>query len=328
MPITRRDFLPSLAALVLALFATPFDAALAARSYPLKPVRMIVPFPSGSTADALIRIMSAPLAKALGQPVIVDNRPGANGAIAAMLTLQAPPDGYTLLFATNSPMAAVPAMQKPAPYDPLTDFTPISLIGRYLHTLVVYPGLPVTTWPEFVRYARAHPGKLNFGSGGTFEIIATAQLMKGCGIEMVHVPYKGVAEATIDLIAGRLQFMVTSQGTSLQSVEQGRLRALAVTSSKRSDLLANVPTLAELGLPPFTVVPWAGVFGPAKMPADVVERVNREINAILDRQEVRDQFYRQAIEPSGSTPKDLGAFLKEQLEAWTRSVRELGLAAN
>lgn len=310
--------------LILQLLLGVFCAAAVAQ-YPARAVRMIVPFPGGSTVDAVARIVAQPLAASFSQQVVVDNKPGADGSIAALEVMRAPPDGYTLLFATNSPLAAVPTMRKTPPYDPVADFTPISFVGRYLHFVLVTPGLPVKSMSEFFTHARANQGKLNYGSGGTFHMIATAQLMKLGGISMTHVYYKGEPAALVDLIAGRIQFMVTSQGTSMELVKDGRLRAIATTSTRRSDVLPDVPTLAEAGLPPFAVVPWAALFGPAKMPADVVDRINREMNAALGRVEVREQFARQAIEPSGSTPNELRILLREQLEVWSRNVRELGL---
>ncbi len=186
--------------------------------------------------------------------------------------MRASPDGYTLYFATNSPLAAVPAMRKTPPYDPVADFAPIGFVGRYLHAVLVHPDVPVKTLGEFFTYARANPGKLNYGSGGTFQIISTANLMKSAGISMVHVPYKGEPAALVDLIAGRLQFIVATQSTSLPFVKDGKLRALAITNSTRSPAWPDVPTLTESGIKTFPTLSWAVMVGPAKMPANVVDR--------------------------------------------------------
>ena len=306
-----------------ALAVFPFSAG--AQQYPTKQVRLILPLPAASATDTVARVIAQSMSQSFGQQVVVDNKPGADGAISAVEVMRATPDGYTLFFATNSPLAAVPAMHKTPPYDPVTDFTPIGFVGRYLHAVLVHPDIPAKTLAEFFNYARANPGKLNYGSGGTFQIISTANLMKSAGISMVHVPYKGEPAALVDLIAGRLQFIVATQSTSLPFVKEGKLRALAITNGTRSEAWPDVPTLTESGIKTFPSLSWAVVVGPAKMPANVVDRINRDLNAALVRPDVRERLARAAFEPIVGSPDELRIFMKDQQELWSRTVRELGL---
>jgi len=295
------------------------------QQYPSKQIRLILPLPAASATDTVARIVAQSMSQSLGQQVVVDNKPGADGAISATEVMRASPDGYTLYFATNSPLAAVPAMRKTPPYDPVADFAPVGFVGRYLHAVLVHPDVPVKTLGEFFTYARANPGKLNYGSGGTFQIISTANLMKSAGISMVHVPYKGEPAALVDLIAGRLQFIVATQSTSLPFVKDGKLRALAITNSTRSPAWPDVPTLTESGIKTFPSLSWAVMVGPAKVPADVIDRLNRDLNSALVKPEVRDRLAQAAFEPIVGTPDELKTFIREQQELWSRTVRELGL---
>ena len=309
-----------------AVFATLLLAALpVAAQYPSKPIRMIVPFPAGSATSTVARIIAAPLSQALGQPVVVEDKPGADGAIAGEMVAKSAPDGYTLLMATNSPLAAVPLLRKNPPYDPVVDFTPISFMGRYTFYLVVHASVPAKTLTELLDYARANPDKLNYATGNTTGILSTAQLLAFGGAKMVHVPYKGEPPAMTDLVSGRVQVMFASSTTALPFVRDGKLRALATTNAKRTAQLPEVPTMAEAGMPRFSIGSWAALFGPAKMPKDVLERINNEVNAAMKRPEVREQFERQAFEYASSTPEELGAFLKDQLDVWGRTIRESGL---
>jgi tripartite-type tricarboxylate transporter receptor subunit TctC len=305
---------------VLALAALP-----AAAQYPSKPIRMIVPFPAGSATDTVARILAVPLAQALGQPVIVEDKPGADGAIAGELVAKSAPDGYTLLMATNSPLAAVPLLHKNPPYDPVADFSPISFAGRYTFYLVVHADVPAKTLLELLDYARANPNKLNYASGNTTAILSTGQLLAFGGAKMVHVPYKGEPPAMTDLVGGRVQVMFASSTTALPMVRDGKLRALATTNAKRTAQLPDVPTMAEAGMPRFSIGSWAALFGPAKMPKDVVDRLNQEVIAAMKRPDVREQLERQAFEYAASTPGELAAFLKDQLDVWSRTIRESGI---
>jgi len=305
---------------LLALAALP-----AAAQYPSRPIRMIVPFPAGSSTSTVARILAGPLSQALGQPVIVEEKPGADGAIAGELVAKSAPDGYTLLMATNSPLAAVPLLRKNPPYDPIADFTPISFVGRYTFYLVVHASVPAKTLLELLDYARVYPDKLNYASGNTTAILSTGQLLAFGGAKMVHVPYKGEPPAMTDLVGGRVQVMFASSTTALPMVRDGKLRALATTNAKRTAQLPEVPTMAEAGMPRFSIGSWAALFGPAKMPKEVLERLNQEVIAAMKRPEVREQLERQAFEYAPSTPEELGAFLKDQLEVWSRTIRESGI---
>ena len=214
--------------------------------------------------------------------------------------VRAAPDGYTLLMATNSPMSAVPAMKKVPPYDPVADFTPITDIGRYTFFIVVHPAVPAKTLAEFIQYARANPGKVNYATGNTTGIVSSALFSSLAKIDMLHGPYKGEPRAMTDLISGRVQLMFASSSTSVPQVREGKLRALVTTLPRRSQLLPDVPTIGEAGMPQFSVTSWAGLFGPAKMPREVVERLNKEFVAAIGRADVQAAMDKQAfvLEPS------------------------------
>ena len=304
----------------LMLFATAAQA-----QYPGKPVRIVVPFPAGSSTDIITRVLAQSVSQSIGQSVIVDNKAGADGAIAAAEVAKAPPDGYTLLMATNSPMSAVPAMKKNPPYDPVADFTPISDVGRYTFFIVVHPSVSAKTLSELVEYARANPGKVNYATGNTTGIVSSAFFASLAKVQMVHVPYKGEPQAITDLVAGRVQMMFCSVSTSIPHIREGRLRAIVTTLGKRSHVLPEVPTIAEAGMPEFSITSWAGLFGPAKMPRDVVERLNKEFVAAMGRADVQAAMEKQAFSLSPSSPEKLAAFVKEQMESYRRILRAAGV---
>ena len=312
--------------IVVSALAVAFGvSSTAAAQYPAKPIRIIQWLPAGATADTVFRIVAQPLSQVLGQPVLVDNKPGADGAIAAELTARSVPDGYTLFSAGNTPMLGVPTLRKNPPYDPVADFAPITSIVKFAFFLVVHPSVPAKTLRELIDHARANPGKLNYASGNVNGILAAAQLMSIGKLEMVHVPYKGEVLAIPDLLNARVHMMFGTGGITAPLVKEGKLRALATLLPVRSPMLPDVPTIAEAGMPQLSVVIWAGLFGPAKMPKEIVDRLSREVNAILQRPAVREQLERLGVEASGSTPEELAAFLKQQLIDWGKAAREAGL---
>jgi tripartite-type tricarboxylate transporter receptor subunit TctC len=308
--------------LLLAVIA----AAPASAQYPAKPVRIVVALPAGSSADATARALAEPLTRSLGQPVVVENKPGAEGAIAAAAVRSAPPDGYTLLLGQGTAMVGVPLTRKHPPYEPLSDFTPVSLIGRFTIFLFAHPDVPARTMAELVAHARANPGKLSYSTNSITEAIVGAQISRTAGIEMVRVPYKGGPAVIQDLLAGRLQLGFMSATMGLPQLQQGRLRALATLLPQRSPAAPDVPTLTEAGFADATMTPWFGIFGPAGLREETVGRLSREFNLALELPEVRAQFERHAVQPEASTPQALAAFLKQELASWGQAVRNAGIA--
>jgi tripartite-type tricarboxylate transporter receptor subunit TctC len=307
--------------LVLALCAAP---ALP-QPYPAKPIRFIVGFPPGGSADPTTRIVGQALSEQLGQPLLVENRPGADSAIAAEQVTKLPADGYTIMFASNSAMTAAVALRKNPTYDPLTDFTPISMVGRATVFFYVHPSVPAKSMKEFIEHARANPGKLNYGTGNPLSILYNVQLMGATGINMLHVPYKGEGPLNPDILAGRVHSSFLSTGTAVSYAKDGRLRPLAVLLERRSPLLPEVPTINEAGVPAVTVRQWAGVFGPPKMPREIVERLNKEIVALLKRPDVLEKLQSYGYAAESSTPERLTEINRDDLALWRKLVREAGI---
>jgi tripartite-type tricarboxylate transporter receptor subunit TctC len=257
--------------------------------------------------------------------VVIETKPGADGAIAADAVMKSAPDGYTLFYATNTAFNWVPAVRKDPPYDPVNDFTPVSMIGIFGFFVFSHPSVPAKDMNELIAHIRAHPGKLNYGSGNSTAMVSTAQLAQREKLDVVHVPYKGDGPLVIDLVGGRVQFAIMTPGTAAPQVKDGRLRVLATLLQTRNQLLPDAPTMQEQGLSPMSVTPWGGVFGPKGMPRDITERLSGELITLLKRPEVREAFGRLAFEPRGSTPEELTTFLKEQIAQWRRAVADAGI---
>ena len=310
--------------IVLALALAALHGICVAQ-YPAKPIRFIVGFPPGGSADPTTRIIGQALSEQMGQPVVVDNRPGADSALAAEQVTRIAPDGYTIMFASNSAMTAAVALRKQPAYDPLKDFTPISMVGRATVIMYVHPSVPAKTLKEFVEYARANPGKLAYGTGNPLSILYNVQLMSATGIDMLHVPYKGEGPLNPDLLAGRVQSSFLSTLSALSNAKEGRLRALAVLLDKRSPLAPDVPTISEAGVPQVTVRQWAGVFGPPKLPREIVQRLNKEVNAALKRSDVQEKMQSYGYAAEGSTPERLFEINRDDLALWRKLVKEAAI---
>jgi tripartite-type tricarboxylate transporter receptor subunit TctC len=309
--------------IILSLLLSASTLALA--QYPNKPVRFIVGFPPGGSADPTTRIMAAALQEQLGQPFVVANRPGADIAIAAEQVSKMAADGYTLMFASNSAMTAAVALRKNPTYDPLKDFTPISMVGRATVFFYVHPDVPAKTLKEFIAHARANPGKLVYGTGNPLSILYGQQLMSATGMQMLHVPYKGEGPLNPDILAGRVHSSFLSTGSAVSNAKDGRLRPLAVLLERRSPLLPEVPTISEAGVPEVTVRQWAGIFGPPNLPKDIVARLNKEVNAALQRPDVIAKLQSYGYSPEGSTPERLVEVNRADLELWRKLVKEAGI---
>jgi tripartite-type tricarboxylate transporter receptor subunit TctC len=291
--------------------------------YPQKPIRMVAPFPAGGALDVVGRIIAVPMSQSLGQPVVVENRPGADGAIAADHVAKSAPDGYTLFLVSYTVLSATPNIRKNLTFDRWPT-SPISSVGKLSFFLTVHPSLPAKNAREFIDYARANPGKLNYGSANATSMMGPALLASFANLDMHPINYKGEALALNDFMSGRLQMMFIS-GTLVPHVKDGKFRALATTLDSRSPLLPEVPTMVEAGLPPFPVNPWIALVGPAKMPKDLVERLSRETNAALKRPEIKTQLDNQGFEGAGSTPEQMAAVMRDQLDAWKRTIADLRL---
>ncbi len=317
----RRDFV-ALCGGALASTAT-FPLA-AAEIYPSRPITIIVPFGPGSGTDIVARIIGQHLGTALKANVVVDDRPGANGGLAAAYVAKAAPDGYTLMMATNSPMTSNPFLLKNVGYDPVKDFAPISRVGSFTLLLVVHPSVPAKTLAELIAYAKANPGKLTYASGNTSGILAGETLKHWAGIDILQIPYKSVPPALNDTIAGRVSMAFTDLTPGIPHVQSGSVRAIAITRLRRSALLPGVPTFDESGLKDFEVESWAGMFAPAGTPSDIVARLSVETRKIVEMPEVKAQIAQIGFEIFGSTPQELGAFVKDQLVRTERMVKDAG----
>lgn len=316
---TRRHLVTALAA---AAASTAWPAR--AQAWPTRPVRIVLQFPPGGSTDAVARILAEPLSAALGQPVLVENRPGADGAIAGDLVARSAPDGHTFFLASNTPMMQVPLLKKTPPYDPVKSFTPVTLVGRYIYVLVTSPSLPARDVPELLAHARANPGKLGYGSySGVTQLMHTQ--LKMARAETTLVPYKGEGPTITDILGNHVQMTFATPASTLQHVREGKLRAMAVLLPQRWSQLPQVPTAAEAGLPPLNAGTWAALFGPARLPADVTQRMNRELGAVMARPDVREKITALGFELAGSSPDELGVFVQDQLQAWAKAFRDAGM---
>jgi tripartite-type tricarboxylate transporter receptor subunit TctC len=316
----------TLAVSILMLGAVP--TASWSQGYPNRSIKMIVPFPPAGAADVTARIVAKALSEDLGQPVIIDNRGGADGAIAVVAAINSLPDGYTLLFATTTGMNAAPTMRKIPPYDPLTALTPISMVGKFGFCLMINAEVPAKNMTEFLAYVRANPGKVNYASGNGTSIITTAQFALETKLDMVHIPYKGDAPATTDLIAGRVQMLIGTPGGALQQVEEGRVRVLMTLLPNRSPLAPYAPTAQEVGINNMSISPWGGLYGPVGISTEVVNRVALAMKNVAARKDVREQLDRIAFELQSSTPAEMDRFNRDQLDTWRKTADAINLERN
>lgn len=296
-----------------------------AADFPNRPIRLIVHFPAGSSTDVIARTFADRISQKLGQQIIIDNKPGADGAIAANELKRSPADGYTIMLATNSAMSGVPATRKSPPYDVVTDFTPITDIGRYNFFLYVNKEVPVKTVSELIAYAKANPGKLAYGAGNITGRLAFASIVAANGLDVTPVPYRGEPPAITDLITGRIQAMVATSGTGIPQVKDGRIVALATILEKRSAVAPEVPTIAEAGFTDFTIEPWAGLFGPPNMPRDIVTLLNTAFREAMSDPAVKQRMVEQDFTLRPSTPEELGALVKRQLDIHRKMVAAAGI---
>lgn len=310
---------PWLAAAVFHALAP--SAALAQAAYPSKPVRLIVPTPAGGPSDAAARLIGQELAKSLGQPVVIDNKPGAGGALAARELMSAPADGHTLMW-TLSSMSGLPLLQKASPYQSLAELTPVSLIGHFTYALFASPELPPRTAAEFVDHTRARPDALSYATGSLADYMATAKFLQATGTRAVRVPYRGGALLMPDLTAGRVHFNFGPLSSGLPLAKEGKLRVLAVLGAQRSPLAPDVPTLAEAGVATVSVPSWQALFGPPGMASAIAERLSRDVTAALASPDLRTQLERLALQLEGSTPAALAAAVVRDAQVWRSFVQE------
>ena len=314
------------AALSFACLLALQAGAAAAQAYPDRPIRLVVPFPAGGGADFMARALAQKLSPQLGQPVVLDHRAGAGGTIAAETTAIAAPDGHTLMFATLGTHAINPSLYAKLRYDPVKDFAPIGLTHVAPRVLVVHPSLGVTSVKELIALAKTNPGKLTFGSSGNGGVNHLAgELFKTlAGVDMIHVPYKGAAPASVDLLGGRLSMAFDSIVVWTEYIKSGKVRALGVSSAARSGALPNVPTIAEAGLPGFDVANWLGVLAPAHTPPAIVARLNAELKIAAADPEMRQQLVAAGIDPMYSSPEAFGDIIRKDIAKWAAVVKSSG----
>lgn len=308
------------ASLGLALGHAPAQAA-----YPDKPISLVVPFPAGSGTDSVGRIFAEELSKELGQPIVVENKPGANATIAANYVARAKPDGYTLFVTTNTSHSAAPWLMKDVSYDPVKDFTPIARGGNLPFILVTNPGRPYKTVKELIENARANPGGVTYATGNSTGIVAGGRLATATDTKMLHVPYKGTPQALTDLVSGEVDFMFTDLTSGTPFVNSGRLHAMAVSTAQRSELLPDLPSMEEAGVADFDINSWNGYFGPAGMDPEVVKTLNAAINKVVNNPETKARLAELGFDAFSGTPESFAEFVQDQYELWGQWIREANL---
>jgi tripartite-type tricarboxylate transporter receptor subunit TctC len=313
---------------VAALLAASGAGPALAQSYPIKPVRIIIAQAPGSASDVITRVVANRLTEALGQPVVVEARPGAGGVVGTEAAARSAPDGYTLFMANNSSHGSNPAVYAKLPYDPINDFAPISSVASVPYVLVVHPSLPVATVQQLITHAKSTPGKLNYasaGNGSTHHFCG--ELLKSmAGIDMLHIPYKGSPPGIAGLLGGEVALMFANLTDIGAQIRSGKVKALAVTSSRRASLLPELPTLAE-GMPGFEIMSWFGLLAPAGTPAPIVARLSADANKVLARADVRETLGAQGLEVAGSTPEQFAAHIRSEIAKFTRIGRSAGIKA-
>ena len=315
---------------LIALVASPLLAIAQPPTYPAKPIRLIVPFPAGGSADIMARAVSQKMSETWRQPVVVDNRAGASGNIGADMVARSAGDGYTLLLCTVGTHAIHQTLYKKLPFDPINDFTPVAYIAGVPNVAVVHPSVPVKNVPELIAYIRARPGQVNFGSSGTgTSVHMSGELLKVIeGLDMTHVPYRGNPQAVTDLLSGQLTLMITNMPSVVPFIQSGRLRALAVTTRERSPALPDVPTMQEAGVAGYESSAWFGLLGPAGVPREIVAKLNAEVVRILKLPDVRQNLAGQGADPLFLAPDEFGAFIKTETAKWAKVVKASGASAD
>jgi tripartite-type tricarboxylate transporter receptor subunit TctC len=313
---------------VLGFAAFLLAESAAAQQWPTRPIRMLVGFPAGGPTDVVARLVSEKVSAQIGQRIVVDNRAGAAGNIAVEILSKSAPDGHTLLYSSNA-IALSPGLYAKLGYDPNKDLAPVTEIGAGCLIFVVHPSLPVKSVQEFINYAKARPGQLNYGSSGsgTSTHLAAVLFSQRAGLQTQHVPYKGTAPSLLDTIAGRVQFLMGAVLTAVPHVKEGRLRALAVTGSKRIASLPELRTIEESGMPGFVVTTWQGVFAPAGIPAPLLAKINAEFVKAVHSAELKPRIEQQDMDPTGLSVKDFNAAYYAELKRWTKVARDAGLKA-
>jgi tripartite-type tricarboxylate transporter receptor subunit TctC len=326
MKLTRRTVLFAGAVALQALACAPLAFG---QTYPTKPIKIVVTFPAGGGADFVARAIAPKLSEALGQPVVIDNRAGANGGIGNEVVAKSPPDGYTLLLGAAGALAIAPHLYKNLPFDTLKDFEPICLVGSSPFVLTLGPSVPANSVSELTALAKAKPGTLNYGSSGTGGAPHLAgELYKSMtGVDIVHVPYKGLAPAITDLLGGQVQIVFADVGLVAQHVRAGKLKAIAVTGKQRSAALPDVPTMTEARVAGYQAGTWYGILAPAGTPSTIVNQLNAELVKILAMPEIRSQFAAQGIEPGGDKPDQFAALIRDDYAKWARVIKEANIKA-
>ncbi len=322
----------ALLAAALAIPATPAflpSLALGQAAYPTRPVKLIAPFPPGGTSDVLARLLAQKLSEGLGQSVTVENRGGASGNIGHELAAKSAPDGYTLLLSNSSTVVTNPHLFKKLPFDPINDFTPISMVASAGQVLVVHPSVPVTTLTELTALARANPGKLNFGSGGKgIQSHISGEMYKSAvGIDIVHIPYKGTIQSVTDLVAGQIQMVFSDMVPAMPQIKAGKLRAIAVTSVQRSAALPEVPTMIEAGIPGYEAAVWWSIVAPKGTPAEVVTRVNAELAKVMLLPDVRETYAKLGVTTQHSVPGKVTETIRAESPVMAKILKAAGVEA-